>query len=227
MSLMLIERAVEPDISLIMSSNFADLILCLFRSTVIVDKVNHKKKPNHNALTSETIHLKREDEDPDEEYEGDDNGDATRLINQFLKGKKVVTETTTLARKPVRKFTDQDFDRETKELTVKKLRLDVKLKEEQSKLCQQLSKGLIKILKAVDVFLDTQPRVTVYVYDFAAVSDRYLTNVFLFFDDSYTGTQDGDPSSILHTAYETSVNETPVASDHTEITIQQQQEHKN
>ena len=41
----------------------------------------------------------------------------------------------------------------------------------------------------------------------------------------YTGTQDGDPSSILHTAYETTVNEAPVAGDHTEITIQQ--EHKN
>lgn len=46
-------------------------------------------------------------------------------------------------------------------------------------------------------------------------------------NDRYTGTQDGDPSSILHTAYETTVNETPVTAEHhTEITIQQQ-EHKN
>ena len=107
--------------------------------------------------------MKREDDEQEVEYDAEENSGA-KLLNQFFKGKKVVTETTSLAKKPVRKFTDQDFERETKELTVKKLRLDVKLKEEQNKLCQQLSKGLVKILKAVDVFLDAQPRVTVYAF---------------------------------------------------------------
>lgn len=121
--------------------------------------MNKKKSPI--VCSNEPVVVKRDDDDLDEDYEGEENCEAAKLLNQFFRVKKVVSEPTTLAKKPIRKFTDQEFERETKELTVKKLRLDVKLKEEQNKLCQQLSKGLVKILKAVDVFLDSQPRVTV------------------------------------------------------------------
>lgn len=91
-------------------------------------------------------------------------------------------DATTLARKPIKRFTDADFERETKELTVKKLRLDVKLKEEQRALCQQLTRGLARIVQACDLLLaDSQPRVTVY-----------------------TGSE-ATASSILQTAFEASV----------------------
>lgn len=119
------------------------------------------KKKCPIVSSSEPMVVKRDEDELEEEYDGEENCETTKLLNQFFRVKKVVSEPTTLAKKPIRKFTDQEFERETKELTVKKLRLDVKLKEEQNKLCQQLSKGLVKILKAVDVFLDAQPRVTV------------------------------------------------------------------
>lgn len=185
------------------------------RTDLLADLVEKNSGPGGRkkctiSSSSETIHLKPDEMDQQVLFETTENGDAAKLLNlnQLFKTKKTVSESTSLAKKPIKKFTDQDFDRETKELTVKKLRLDVKLKEEQSKLCQQISKGFTRIMQAVDVFLatnDVQPRVTVYAQAAPA---------------------DGDPSSILHTAYETTVNDgASVSGEHAEITIQQ--EHKN
>lgn len=157
-----------------------------------MDKGTKRKFPI--ATSCESLQLKRDDEEVEvEELEGDDICDG-KMMNQFIKVKKVATESTTLSKKPVRRFTDQDFERETKELTVKKLRLDVKLKEEQNKLCQQLQKGLSRILKAVDVFLDTQPRVTVCVIPFFLLLQCLTSSVAQVHGDAGRG-------SVVHFAH--------------------------
>ena len=109
-----------------------------------------KRKRGHESLTISS--------DSDSDL---DNELQLSLLTKLVKLKEAKTSTS-LAKKPLSKFTDEDFDRETKELTVKKLRLDIKLKEEQNRLFEKLGKGLGKLMKLVDFVLENQGNVTVY-----------------------------------------------------------------
>lgn len=112
--------------------------------------------------------------------ESEDEQDRAVKILTGLLTKKGGDESS-LAKKPVKSFTDADFDRETKELNVKKLRLEVKLMEEQNRLCYKIGRGIDKFMKALDVYIEDKSSHARVVY----------TNA--------------DGTSILQTAYDESV----------------------
>ena len=134
---------------------------------------NKRKRVHHESphITSDS------DSDMDPELQ-------LSLLTKLVKLKESKSATT-LSKKPLSKFTDEDFERETKELTVKKLRLDIKLKEEQNRLYEKLGKGLSKLMKLVDFVLENQGNVTVYTQ----------------------GQEEINHGSILQTAFESTLQE--------------------
>lgn len=135
---------------------------------------------------SESSKRKRGHETPTvtSDSDSDDNDISLSLLTKLVKIKEAKSSTS-LSKKPLSKFTDEDFDRETKELTVKKLRLDIKLKEEQNRLYEKLGKGVGKLMKLVDFVLENQGNVTVYAQ----------------------GQEEINHGSILQTAFESTLQE--------------------
>lgn len=83
---------------------------------------------------------------------------AAEILQGILMSGSKKSEETTLGKKPVKQFTDTDFDREHKELATKKMRLEVKIMEDQSRFWAKMSNGVDKILKAVDVYIESKAR---------------------------------------------------------------------
>lgn len=147
--------------------------------------------PSTNAGIKRSHGDSSSDED-DEECIGDgneeDKEETMRLLAKLIKSKDltVTTDRTSHATKSVRQMSNDELDRETRELTVKKLRLDVDLREKQTRLYDKISKGIGKFMKAADAYLESQgARVTVY-----------------------TGTAGDTETSILQTAYEATMTDT-------------------
>lgn len=122
----------------------------------------------------------------------DDSDDELRLtlLTKLVKLKEA-KNSTSLAKKPLSKFTDEDFERETKELTVKKLRLDVKLKEEQNRLYEKLGKGVSKVMKLIDFVLENQTATNVTVY--APAQEEHGSILQSAFEGPLTESNKGDP----------------------------------
>lgn len=118
-------------------------------------------------------------DESDEEEEVDEQDRAVKILTGLLTRTK--GDDSTLAKKPLRQFTEADFDRELKELSVKKARLELRELEERNRLYLKISRGVDKFMKAVDIYVEKETSVarTMTVYP--------------------------DGSSILQAAYEDSV----------------------
>lgn len=110
----------------------------------------------------------------------DEQDRAVKILTGLLTRTK--GDESTLAKKPLRQFTEADFERELKELSVKKARLELKELEERNRLYLKISRGFDKIMKAVDIYCEKETSMarTMTVYG-------------------------ADGSSILQAAYEDSV----------------------
>lgn len=95
------------------------------------------------------------DDDDDEEDEFEKNRDSHALL-AIQSGRK--SEETTSGKKPLKQFTDEDFEREHKELQTKKMRLEIKVMEDKSKFWAKMGTGVDKILRAVDMYIESQVR---------------------------------------------------------------------
>lgn len=118
-------------------------------------------------------------DESEEEEEADEQDRAVKILTGLLTRTK--GDESTLSKKPLRQFTDADFDRELKELSVKRARMELKEIEERTRLYLKVSRGFDKIMKAADVYIEKETSVarTMTVYP--------------------------DGSSILQAAYEDSV----------------------
>jgi len=72
--------------------------------------------------------------------------------------KQPKSEETSFSKKPLKQMTKEDFDRERLELETKKMRTEIKVLEDQSRFWARMSTGVDKILKAVDLYIDSRTR---------------------------------------------------------------------
>lgn len=98
---------------------------------------------------------------------------------------------TTHGKKGVKTLTDSDFDREQKELLTKKMRLEVKIMEDQRKFWSCLSGSVDKIVHAVDLFIERANR--------EGSSDTHTIPV-------HTNVLYANQDGVLHTAYSETIN---------------------
>lgn len=145
------------------------------------NKSEYKKRKN----THEPINITSDSAD-----DGDSDEDIQLSLMTKLVKLKEAKNITSLAKKPLSKFTDEDFDRETKELTVKKLRLDIKLKEEQNRLFEKLGKGVSKMMKLIDFVLENQ---ALSVTAYAPAQQDHETILQSAFESPLTESNKGDP----------------------------------
>ena len=93
-------------------------------------------------------------EESEEEEEADEQDRAVKILTGLLTRSK--GDESSLAKKPLRQFTDADFDRELKELSVKKARLELKELEERNRLYLKVSRGFDKLMKAADIYVEKE-----------------------------------------------------------------------
>lgn len=99
-----------------------------------------------------------DDEDDDEDMTDFAEKSRDRDLQNFLNSQARRSEETTAGKKPLKQFSDADFDREHKELLTKKMRLEIKVMEDQSKFWSKMGNGVDRLLKAVDLFIESQVR---------------------------------------------------------------------
>lgn len=116
------------------------------------DKIR-KSGRKRTAVHFDSGNTSDEEDDDEEEYEK--NRDLHSILNP-QSGRK--SEETTAGKKPLKQFTDADFEREHKELQTKKMRLEIKVMEDQSKFWSKMGSGVDKILRAVDLYIESQVR---------------------------------------------------------------------
>lgn len=125
-------------------------------------------------------------DESEEEEEVDEQDRAVKILTGLLTRTK--GDDTGLAKKPLKQFTEADFDRELKELAVKKARLELKELEERNRLYMKVSRGFDKIMKAVDVYIEKETSVartmTVYPDGSSILQAAY--------EDSVVGEQKGE-----------------------------------
>lgn len=166
------------------------------------DSAPPRKKPRQRNNDGNSDGSDYEEDDDNSMIDTDDrfpreNEAAVQMLQQYITshsdiGKvstRKVHEETTHGRKPVKALSDSDFDREQKELMTKKLRLEVKIMEDQRRFWSSISGNVDKIITAVDLFIERATR--------DASNDHSIPVM-------YTN-QDG---SVLHAAYSDSINPT-------------------
>jgi hypothetical protein len=83
---------------------------------------------------------------------------AAELLSGLLMPSKPKSEETTFSKKPLKMMTNEDFEREQKELAIKKARMEIKVMEDQSRFWTKMSHGIDKILKAADLYIESKTR---------------------------------------------------------------------
>ena len=98
-----------------------------------------------------------DDESDDDEFEDGDDGDEQEKVVKILTG--LLTKRSgggEMSKKPLRNYTESDFDRELKELAVKKARLEVKALEDGQREMDERCKMYKDIRKAVNVWMEKE-----------------------------------------------------------------------
>ena len=95
-------------------------------------------------------------DDDEEEY---DLEKTKRELQLLLHTQTMRNEETTCARKPIKHFTDEDFERERKELMTKKMRLEVRVLEDQSKFWSKMGGSVDRVLNALDALVECTAKV--------------------------------------------------------------------
>ena len=110
---------------------------------------------------------------------------AAELISGLLMSQtKNRSEETTFCKKPLKQMTNEDFEREQKELVTKKMRMEIKILEDQSRFWSRMSNGVDKVLKAVDLYIESKNR----------AMDDSLSQVHTLYTNH-------DGSAVISTAY--------------------------
>lgn len=147
-----------------------------------------KSSRKRTAIHFDSGNTSDDDEDDDDITEFTEKNRDLQMFINAQNGRK--SEETTAGKKPLKQFTDEDFDREHKELQTKKMRLEVRMMEDQAKFWSKMGNGVDKILKAVDLFTESQVR---------AASQDNMPQVHTLYTN-----QDG--SAVLQAAYAETVS---------------------
>ena len=115
-----------------------------------------KSSRKRTAIHFDSGNTSDEDEEDDDVADFAEKNRDLQLLFQSQMTRK--SEETTAGKKPLKQFTDEDFDREQKELLTKKMRLEIKVMEDQSKFWSKMGNGVDKILKAVDLYIESKVR---------------------------------------------------------------------
>lgn len=115
----------------------------------------------------------------DEEMGGDDDDDDDQQekVVKILTGlltKKGVGEMT---KKPLRNFTESDFDRELKELAVKKARLEIRALEDGQREMEERCKMYQDIRKAVNVWMEKESKLIVVPHVKEMLQEAYENSI--------------------------------------------------
>lgn len=113
-----------------------------------------KRKKNSNSNADVTDSEEEDDEEINISRREKDR--AVEFISDLLYSQAKKSEDTTHAKKSLKQFSEADFDREHKELLTKKMRLEVKVLEDQSRFWSRMGGSADKILKAVEYYVESK-----------------------------------------------------------------------
>lgn len=147
-----------------------------------------KSARKRTAIHFDSGNTSDEDEEDDDAVGDFKNHDQQMMFPSQMSVRK--SEETTSGKKALKQFTDADFDREHKELQTKKMRLEIQVMEDQSKFWSKMGNGVDKILKAVDLYIESKVR---------AAEQHELPQVHTLYTN-----QDG--SAVLQAAFAETIN---------------------
>lgn len=141
------------------TGNVPEAVKEKFRNHKIVYTKNELRKSGRKRKVIRLEDTTDEDEEDDLVELIERNRQAELLSLMNAQTRKL--EETTSARKPLKQFTESDFDREHKELQTKKMRLEIKVLEQQAKFWSRLAPSADKVVKAADILINSTIRTRV------------------------------------------------------------------